>query len=95
MTTEPTTWAGRRMLDTLRWHAPWFGRSHESELFIIATIEAEAIGAERERIRAAVEALPGSGRTGSGFGGNVDRMVWATDEYVSRAAVLAIVDPRP
>ena len=87
MTTEPTTWAGRRMLDTLRWHAPWFGRSHESELFIIATIEAEAIGAERERIRAAVEALgqdPVDPADASSAGWNA-----------ALAAVLAIVDPRP
>lgn len=58
----------------------------------LAAIEAEAVAAERARIAAAVQEMPGSGRTGSGYGGNIDRMVWATDEFVSRAAVLTIVE---
>ena len=84
---EPTTWSGKRLIDTLRTHAPWFvGGSHEAELLLIAAIEAEAVAARNAEIRAAVEKLP---VTRYGIHGP------ALAVMLDRAAVLAIVDPRP
>lgn len=82
------TEAGKRLLDE------WFPSRgdgldaielHEFRLDI-AAIEAEAVAAERARLRAAVEGLPTIG---------FDKIVWTGGQPVRRAAVLALLEPAP
>lgn len=80
---EPTTGAGKRLLDWLdsssyRALRPYLG---------IAAIEAEAVAAERARITAAVEALPRWIDMLSNADGIVD-----LNETVSLTAVLAAIE---
>jgi len=73
----PTTAAGQRFCEGPRPTGNWWKGVPDQ----IADIEAEAVAAERARIRAAVEDVP-----------------WSGDPYCCgelRAAVLALLDPRP
>ena len=73
----PTTAAGQRFCEGPRPTGNWWKGVPDQ----IADIEAEAVAAERARIRAAVEDVP-----------------WSGDPYCCgelRAAVIALLDPRP
>jgi len=61
----------------------------ESMLGVLAVIEAEAVAAERERIAEAVRRLDGECHDGEGLGCDTHPCM----ENVSRAAVLAIINP--
>jgi len=86
MTAEPTTGAGRALLDPAR---PWL-LAQPSEVF---AIEAEAEANVRRRIAEAVRELPGDchSEEGSCYCGSEIN----PDTPVSRAAVLDIIERQP